>query len=953
MSSDGGTRRRRATVFYPSGQVGLVCDGSAACLSEIGTASFIVVSTLRQFTVYDASALKVSFVSLPMPCDIRHIATKLEHVFVVLANNQLLAFHRYDQRPIENRHTGEVLGIITAESGVITFSRKEVITYEHVVQESGSPGGAAAPAQAAEPNKSQQWRPKKVIPMPDNLQLERVVPLSGFKNKVLLCASNGQVHLCNVSTGNLIHTFEFSDAVLLHQIQEGSQTISAIAQSQLQSNSVVAVGYRSGDVLIVDIKNDQVLGSLKLSNQQQHATSLAFVYDALGRMDRGSKSIVANEALVIGTANGDLVVFDLSEFRIFGVVEKAHLGPVKHLLYVERDNNLVTAGTDNCLILWAMDSEKELLRHYKDRRGLIGEINMMKTYDSEEMDLLVCSSADGVGYLGKASTIQQMRCNTFSTSASKARIRKITAIATCYQRHYDWSNIATCHQNTHVVHLWSGHRRALVEGVLKAPNTKEAATAVCISSCGNYVAVGYNNGQMHLFNLQSTNHEDEFVVKVSGERRPAHSSTIIAMFLLAGVQLVSISDSKKDQAIRVWDISSVSLKDTYEPGLPKGTRVTLAVGGHLLTALACSNGVIYLVDIIGKMVIRSINYGKVTSMSFHPNGTWFIANASDSTMVIYDILAACYVEYAKFTGNVLAVHIDSGGAFLNLSVEKAPGIIMQYANRHVFEINSKTMLYTELGKEPVVLQLPFIVTDHEATGDITDTADQKDETEQTILRPEYNSATEPLAESLISLSGFSSGKLQSILFLDEIKEKSKPIEPPKALEEVPFFLPTTYKDGQLVFVDPLTSGAIQEEKPKPKSSFIKPGDILGEFEALLLAKETKNEKYEKMINYLLNQTPSGVHLALSTLSTARRNEALSNMLNFFVYHQGKKTNYDAQQVFLHVFLKYHGEAITKLKGSAAILESLGAGLQEDNRKLQTHFDRISCFIKFVTNLQME
>ncbi|GIX66172.1 CPSF_A domain containing protein,putative [Babesia caballi] len=996
MWDETAARRGRTSVFRPSGQVGLVCDGRVACLSVIGTTAFVVASTLRQFTVYDAFAMRVAFVSLPLQFEIRHIATRFEHVFVVLGNGGIYAFHRYDQRRIENRHSSQVLGIVVTEGVPVTFSRNEIVVYEPAESDPAGPGpgrpdlrpngkqgkqagvnlngtpkseavngttsnrvdgsGSTGTARPSDDSKCQSWRPGKTIPMPDGIALEVLLPLSGFKNKVLLGAASGQVYLCNISTGSLIYTFHFPDSVLLHQVKEGAQGITAAVQSQLKSNAIVALGYRSGAVLVVDIKGDQALGTFYLSKQQQHATSLVFAYDAQGVMQRGEKGAVAREALLIGAANGDIIVFDLTDFRTFGVVEHAHAGPVQQLMYVERANHIVTCGTDNALVLWAMDSDKKLLRELKSRRGLIGEISLMKTYDADELDLLVCSSADGVGYLGKASTIQQLRCSTFSAGASKQKLRRITAIATCYQRHYDWPNIATCHHNTSVVHLWSGHRRTLVEGVLRAPGVSAPATAVCISSCGNYVAVGYDTGALHLFNLQSTNHEDEFVVKARGARSPAHPARIVMLSLLGGTNLVSVSNSPQDRSVRLWDVSSVSLVDSYDPDLPAGVHVYLAVCGTLLTALACSDGVIYLVDVVGKMVIRTIPYPRVTSMSFHPNGSWFVANASDSTMVIYDILAACYVEYAKFTGNVLAVNIDSSGAFLNVAVDNAPGMVLRYANKHVFEISAKTMLYKELGTEPVLLQLPCIVNDESATdGEPDQQLPQPPDTLEAELQEDYRSAKEPLAEGLLTLSGLGSGRLQSILFLDEVKEKSKPLEPPKAPAELPFFLPTTYKDGQLVFAEPDARGPLDEQPPKPRTSIVRSSEAPPDFGRLLLLKGDRPQKYEDMMTFLLQQSPSGVHLALSVLSVDKKKEDLLTMLKFFEYHQARRRHSDALQVFLHVFLRYHGEQLAALRSRDGVeaMERLGAGLRADTRKLQQHFERISCFIKFLTHLQME
>ncbi|ORM39704.1 WD repeat-containing protein 36 [Babesia sp. Xinjiang] len=953
----------KTSVFRPAGQIGLVCADGVVCLSVVGTTAFVVASTQRQFTVYDAFAMRVAYVSLPLQCRIKHIAARFENVFIVLENGHIYSFHRYDQRRLENRHTSEVLGIVVTEAHLLTFSRNEVISYEQTdpgTTHSNKHGDDGKSKQyrnginhkqndsytmingtVTHKNKSQLWKPRKSITVKDGMEIDLILPLLGFTNKVLVGLRNGMMQLYNVTNGNLIYTFHFTDSVLLHQVKEGGQNITAVVQSQLKSNAIVAVGYRNGEVLVVDIKVDQVLGSFRLSKHQQHATSLVFVYDALGIMQRGERSAVARETLLVGAENGDIVVFDLTEFRTFSVVEHAHAGPVQKLMYIERVNQLVTSGTDNALVLWSMDSDKHFLRELKSRRGLIGEINLMKTYDADELDLLVCSSAGGVGYLSKASTIQQLRCATFSTGAAKKKLRRITAISTCYQRHYDWPNIATCHHNTSVVHLWSGHRRALVNGFLRAPGVSYSATAVCISSCGNYVAVGYANGSIHLFNLQSTNHEDEFVIRKGSERKTAHTAPVIMLALLGGTQLVSVSSSREDRSVRLWNIGSISLKDSYHPELPQGAHVYMGVCGSLLTALACSDGVIYLVDIVGKMIIRTIPYRKVTSICFHPNGNWLIANSANSTMIIYDILAACYVDYNKFGGTVLAVNIDSAGAFLNLALSTAPGMVLRYANKHIFEISTKTIMYKDLESEPVLMDLPCIVNDesYQADSGIPE-AGPRDDDGKIEMRQEYRSATGPLSDGLLTLSGMRAGWLQSVLLLDEIKGRSKPIEPPKPAEELPFFIPTTYKDGQLVFLEPKASDPEMPETDKLPKSKIRTTKSPSDFEKLLLIKGAGTKKYEDIMTFLLAQTPSGVHLALSVLSTEHRHKALLSMLEFFLHHQSCRENYDALHVFLYVFLRYHGEELSSMHGNKGkrAIKQLGIGLREDSLSLQRHFD---------------
>ncbi|EDO06863.1 WD domain G-beta repeat containing protein [Babesia bovis T2Bo] len=948
----------RSSVFRPAGQVGLVSSDGLVCLSVMGSTAFLVSSTQRQYTVYDAFAMRVVYVSLPLQCRIRHIATLFENVFLVLENRCIYSFNRYDYRELVNQHTVAICGIVANRGYLLTYSSKELICYENDNGPSGGnnensiSNGDLVSGSSAHLNKSELWVPSTTITVPEGLSLDKAIPLVGFNNKAILCFSNGQVMLYNVRSGQLVHTFNFSDSVLLDQVVEGGSAISAVVQSELQSNAIVAFGYGNGDVLIVDIKCDQILGQFKLSQQQRCATSLSFVYDSSGILQRGNCSMTAREVLLIGAYNGDIIVFDLSEFRTFSVIERAHAGPVYHLFYIERANNVISASIDNCFILWSMDSDKHLLRELKSRRGLIGHVNMMEPYDSEELDLLVCSHSDGVGHLSKISTIQQLRCNTFSTGVLKYKLRRITAVSSCYQRHYDWPNIATCHMKTAVVHLWSGHRRALVPGVLRAPGVTATATAVCISTCGNYVVVGYESGALHLFNLQSTNHEEELLYKRDGVATSAHKGPVILLSLLCGNQVVSISSSSDDRLIHLWDITKISLKHSYDPEIPKGVSVHLAVAGKLLTALACSNGMIYLVDIIGKMLVRTISYGNVSAMCFHPNGNWLIAASTDCTMVIYDILSACYVDYVKFQSAPLSVHLDSSGAFLNVSLASSPGMVLRYANKHVFELGTKNMVYKDLNSSPVLLELPCMPTE-DALGVTEVVPDSTSDTTDDIeMVAEYKSCISPLAPGLLTLSGKSSGWLQSVLYLDEIKERSKPVEPPKPPEELPFFIPTTYKDGQLVFKEPDAESEHATSLPQTK---ITKSAGSTEFESILLSTTKCPRKYKDMMAYLLSQTPSGVHLALSLLSSGSKEKTLSTMLDFFRYYQKSREHADALQVFLHVFLRYNGEDITQLRGKSELdsIARLASGLREDSLSFQRHFERISCFIKFLTHLQME
>ncbi|EAN33486.1 Utp21 specific WD40 associated putative domain protein [Theileria parva strain Muguga] len=924
---------RRSSIFSPSGQIGLICDGNSFCLNHLGTSSFIIVSALGQFVVYDSLSLRVVFISLPLKSNIKSIASEYENVFLVLKDNSLYVFHKYEHREITHEHASEIIDVFYHQNQLVTYTASELITY--------------IKASSDDDNSVPKWTLEKVIRMDSISEITTVFPLLGMNNKVLVGFLDSSLILLNLKSGKTLYKFT-------KHICNGNNTVdgvesngsdlggvSVMAQSCNNSSGVVAIGYNSGYVSIFDVNKDEFLGGFTLTKKQNQPKSMSFVLDYLGITSK-SDSLTRPELLVVGTSSGDLVVFDLLKFAVISTIELAHNTPVVRLMHIEADKCLISLG-ENSMITWSMDSDKSFLRELRSRKGFIGTINLLTPYDDEEHDLLVCSSNEGSGSLGKMSTIQQHQCVTFSTKSSKTKLKKITGISSCYQRHYDWPNIVTCHLNSHQVHVWSGFKKILTDKVLKAPEMNSVATSVCLTKCGNYAIVGYQNGQIHLFMLQSCNYDSEFTRGDENNPLPAHSSQVINISLVGNSKIISISNSKTDRMIRVWDVIKVKMDMEYDPEIPKGVGAYNSAVGNFLTALACTDDNIYVLDVKGNVIIRKITYhSKVNSMKFHMNDSWLMMTTERGTMLVYDILSACYVDYVEFLGKILDFHMDSSGSFMLVSNEKAPGVVLQYANKHAFELFPKSILYKDIPKQPIPVDIPPSKIDLDQTVESED----ENKTEET----EFQSTKSQIEAGLITLSGLSYSKLQTMLFLDEIKERSKPKEPPKTNDNLPFFLPTTYKDGQLVFVEPEPE---EIETPKPRESLLKSTDSQTQFELLLYSNH--EDKFERMMEYLLEQSPAMVHISLGLFSESNMEETLCEMLRFFQYQVKSKRNADALQVFLHLFLKFHAERLTNLKSSDAkkIMCELKTDLKTAYKLLQESFDKTSCYIKFLTHLQLD
>ena len=87
-------------------------------------------------------------------------------------------------------------------------------------------------------------------------------------------------------------------------------------------------------------------------------------------------------------------------------------------------------------------------------------------------------------------------------------------------RERDWDNIVTCHRNSKTVRLWSFDRFAIGK---KKIVLKRAASAVAVSSCGNFCVIGDENGFLHKYNMQSA------ILRASSSS--SHSSPITNIFI--------------------------------------------------------------------------------------------------------------------------------------------------------------------------------------------------------------------------------------------------------------------------------------------------------------------------------------------------------------------------------------------------------------------------------------
>lgn len=91
----------------------------------------------------------------------------------------------------------------------------------------------------------------------------------------------------------------------------------------------------------------------------------------------------------------------------------------------------------------------------------------------------------------------------------------ITEITTEMTREKEWDNIAAIHTGLPMVTSWSFDKCKMGDLKLMPPREAGAtdyleATCIALSNCGNFVVIGYSNGQVERFNIQSGAHRGSY-----------------------------------------------------------------------------------------------------------------------------------------------------------------------------------------------------------------------------------------------------------------------------------------------------------------------------------------------------------------------------------------------------------------------------------------------------------
>ncbi|POM64424.1 Hypothetical protein PHPALM_20045 [Phytophthora palmivora] len=998
MSSDQLTRTQNSRVLQAFRAIGVIADDVPVVWYGMGKASFATASLGKSFAVYKCDKLTPVLVSPQLPKRIAALAVQpKKHLTFTACGRQIIVWKRVQRVKTLLGHKGSIKQMMTV--GSILFSlddERDIKIWDLDTMELVDTMSF-----------STDFTPTVML-HPDT-----------YLNKILVGSEQGALQLWNIRKMKCIYEFKgWGSAV-----------------TALEQSPAVDVDFRQ--------------------EQQSGITTMSF------RTDAGAST---TPLVVSGSRSGDIAVWNLQTKRLESVITAAHDGAVVSLQFLANEPLLLSSGTDNSIKLWIFDHlNGGTARLLKSREGHRAPPTRIRYYGNNTLATMA-DGADGtccqilsagqdrafrVFHTAREQQSREMsqgpvlkKARSLNVRIEDLKLPPIVQFASMETRARDWANVITCHENEIAAYVWRFEHRAIGKKVLRQfdPSNrvpsgsaedlrrkKTQATSVAISSCGNYALVGSLGGSIYRYNMQSGEKRGSFPVAATPKAK------IIRSLVLPGTDLSALQDDESDKTaadahngpvsavavdalnetlvsagidgkLKFWGFKKHELRYEIDVGSPI-SQMELHRDSNLL-CVACDDQVLRLYDVTTHKLVRRFagHSHRVTDMTFSSDARWLFSSSADASLRVWDIPTGKCVDWMRFQKPVTGLAVSPTGEFLATTHVGHVGIFL-WANRSFF---TEVFLDSE-PTEPVLMDMPVALnevdnSDHLGFGternpqlSVSSVDEQQPEASKV---EEGEESSDPLDASLITLSTAPRAFWQSLFNLELIKKRNKPIEPPKAPEQAPFFLQTARKDDvhpTFVPVEPESKKEIEkkadedvamdgwgvndndeawgdddgaepedDEVAAPSSRIVKTeGMVTTRCKlATLLSKAVRDEenedhaasRFNEVATYMQSLSASAVDVEMSTLCMGDFDEDGKKLLGWFLdfLREEMRTRRDFQvlQAYLNRFLKLHEELLVADPALLAQVDELGAVQQQQWQHLQKLLHNNLCLVQYLSKIQM-
>ncbi|RKF63190.1 U3 small nucleolar RNA-associated protein 21-like protein [Erysiphe neolycopersici] len=647
-------------------------------------------------------------------------------------------------------------------------------------------------------------------------------------------------------------------------------------------------------------------------------------------------------------------IFDESPFSPIPRIlhsRNGHAAPASQLLFIPSDFDgadlggkwLLSSGSDRSLWAWSLrrDGQSTELSqgniHKKAKK--IGNLSSSLINDPSTVlsDLkapeIICISMSlnrdgGMGAnSGDGSIWQKSRSRKKFSEASASGVT-------------GWESIVTGHKDESYARTWFWGRKKAGRWILETGDGSNVKS-VTVSPCGTFAVIGSEKGHIDMYNLQSGLHRSSFPPKLSpGQARnlltekPAivneknenifkskyslgrgkHTSAVTG--LVVDSLNKNIFSCSLDGKVKFWDFRTGFLMDEISWSSVTAIAGIRYYSSNDLIAVVCQDLCIRIIDVETKKTIRELwgCQGSVNDWCFSNDGRWIIAASSDCVIRVWDLPTGNLIDGFRTKNQSTAIAFSSTGEFLATTSKGELGINI-WNNKTLF-----THVPTRNISENDIVEAPGPVVSGEGGFQLLDAAFEDVGSISEYVAP--ISSFDQLSKDLQTLSLLPKSRWQNLLYLDVIKARNKPVEPPKIPEKAPFFLSSLEKSSVQNKTDEKSREITME-----KSRIMKLGHLTteGEFTTTLRIGYETGE-YASFFNCLKSLSPSVADLEIRSLNP---HEEFVPFITALTNQLRAKLDYELIQAWMSVFLRLHSDSIIH---DQRIIEAIKAWREEQARE---------------------
>ncbi|XP_070666779.1 U3 small nucleolar RNA-associated protein 21 homolog isoform X1 [Malus domestica] len=898
-------------IFEPFRAIGYTTSSVPFSVQRLGTETFVTVSVGKAFQIYNCAKLSLVLVGPQLPKKIRALASYRDYTFAAYGN-EIAIFKRAHQVATWSSHNAKVISLLLFGEHILSVDVEGnlFIWAFKGIEENLTPIGH--------------------VMLDNNFSPSCIMHPDTYLNKIIIGSQEGSLQLWNISTKKKLYEFKGWN----------SSICSCVSSPALD---VVAVGCADGNIHVHNIRYDEEL--------------VTFSHSARGAVTALSFSTDGQPLLASGGSSGIISIWNLEKRRLQSVIRDAHDGSILSLHFLVNEPVLMSSSSDNSIKMWIFDTIDGDPRLLRFRSGHSAPPRCIRFYANGRH--ILSAGQDRAFRLFSVMQDQQSRelsqhhiskrAKKLKMKEEEIKLKPVISFDCAEIRERDWCNVVTCHMDTAEAYVWRLQNFVLGEHILKPrPENPTPVKACAISACGNFAVLGTADGWVERFNLQSGISRGSYM-DTSERRSFAHDGEVVGIACDSTNTLMISAGYHGD--IKVWNFKGRDVKSRWEVGCSVVKIVYNRLNG--LLAVVADDLIIRLFDVVASRMVRKFegHTDRVTDMCFSEDGKWLLSSSMDGSLRVWDVILARQIDALHVDVSITALSLSPNMDVLATAHVDQNGVYL-WVNQSMFCGASKVDSYA---KEVRSVKLPSISStkgsqDEDSDEPIVDHPQSKDAPAFTTLDLQI--------PDLVTLSLLPKSQWQSLINLDTIKERNKPIEPPKKPERAPFFLPSIPSFSGEILFKPTGSENEEAKGDNVEDTRIKSGLAPSQFlQHLQSSAEMKN--FSAFTDYIKSLSPSTLDMELQMLRIVDDEEeelesrpellSIELLLDYFIHETSCRNNFDFVQAVIKVFLKIHGETIrcqSRLQDKAREFLDIQCKTWQRVEKL---FQSTSCVVAFLSN----